>query len=155
MWVEGQLVRMEIEKRFTLEADGRLTVAYRVRRISAGPPVDLWFGVEVNLGGGDAQDPEAGLVWDGQPLARWRDQCERTGVVRGLLRDRGWGLELDWRVEPAAAVWQFPVETVSLSESGFERSYQGSGLLFHWRLRLGEGETWAATFTVASPAGKS
>jgi hypothetical protein len=40
--------------------------------------------------------------------------------------------------------WWAPVETVSNSEGGFERVYQGSGLLLSWPLALGPG----ATFTV-------
>ncbi|MGA2317744.1 MAG: alpha-amylase/4-alpha-glucanotransferase domain-containing protein [Thermodesulfobacteriota bacterium] len=33
-------------------------------------------------------------------------------------------------------LWRFPIETVSLSESGFERIFQGSCLLFYWPLDL-------------------
>ena len=33
-------------------------------------------------------------------------------------------------------LWRFPIETVSLSESGFERIFQGSCLLFYWPLEL-------------------
>ena len=41
--------------------------------------------------------------------------------------------------EPAADAWWSPIETVSNSESGFERVYQGSSLLFSWPLRLSAG----------------
>ena len=44
--------------------------------------------------------------------------------------------------EPAADAWWSPIETVSNSESGFERVYQGSSLLFSWPVRLGAGERW-------------
>jgi hypothetical protein len=40
------------------------------------------------------------------------------------------------------------VETVSLSESGFERIYQGAALLVAWPVRLRPGETWAASLRV-------
>ena len=42
--------------------------------------------------------------------------------------------------EPAGLCWA-PVETVSNSEAGFERVYQGSGLLLSWPLTLGPGES--------------
>ena len=38
-----------------------------------------------------------------------------------------------------ATVWWAPVETISNSESGFERVYQGSALVFTWPLRLAPG----------------
>jgi hypothetical protein len=41
------------------------------------------------------------------------------------------------------------VETVSLSETGFERIYQGSALLFAWPLRLLPGQTWETSLRVA------
>jgi hypothetical protein len=40
---------------------------------------------------------------------------------------------------PAARDW-YPVETVSNSEAGFERVYQGSCLTFHWPLRVASGD---------------
>ena len=36
----------------------------------------------------------------------------------------------------AASVWRFPVETVSQSEEGFEKTYQGSCILIHWIITL-------------------
>ncbi len=48
-------------------------------------------------------------------------------------------------VEPAARMTWYPVETVSNSESGFERAYQGSSLLFRWPIALGPGERQART----------
>jgi alpha-amylase len=50
---------------------------------------------------------------------------------------------------PTAASWS-PVETVSNSEAGFERIYQGSCLVFRWPLRLARGTTrsFSVTFRV-------
>ena len=39
---------------------------------------------------------------------------------------------------PQAGLWRFPLETVSQSEAGFERSYQGSVILAHWKFYLPE-----------------
>ncbi|MBI2543780.1 MAG: DUF1926 domain-containing protein [Candidatus Rokubacteria bacterium] len=42
---------------------------------------------------------------------------------------------------PAAVGWA-PVETVSLSEAGLERIFQGASLLLVWPLALEPGEDW-------------
>ena len=55
--------------------------------------------------------------------------------------------------EPAARLTWFPVETVSNSEGGFERVYQGSSLLFRWPVSLAPGEH--ATFTVSFVAAQT
>ena len=43
-------------------------------------------------------------------------------------------------------VWRLPIETVSMSESGFERVYQGSALLFLVRPALVPGVAWRGSF---------
>jgi alpha-amylase len=51
------------------------------------------------------------------------------------------GVSVEARPEPAADAWWSPIETVSNSESGFERVYQGSSLLLSWPARIEPGET--------------
>jgi len=46
------------------------------------------------------------------------------------------GVRVAARPEPAARLTWYPVETVSNSEAGFERVYQGSSLLFRWPVSL-------------------
>ena len=55
------------------------------------------------------------------------------------------GLTLDTTVTSPASAWWAPVETISNSESGFERVYQGSGLLLSWPLRLPPGASFRVT----------
>jgi alpha-amylase len=51
------------------------------------------------------------------------------------------GIAVELRPEPAADVWWSSIDTVSLSEDGFERTHQGTCLLFSWPLRLEAGQT--------------
>ena len=46
--------------------------------------------------------------------------------------------------EPAE-LWWAPVETISNSEGGFERVYQGAGILMSWPLTLAPGSTRTVT----------
>jgi alpha-amylase len=97
----------------------------------------------VNLAGGG-----------GNPAAWWRSgdgRTERTTHdVAGTMAvtatighgNDDLGLTIDTAIEPAAEVRWGPIETVSNSESGFERAYQGSALLVGWPLDLAPGERW-------------
>jgi alpha-amylase len=60
------------------------------------------------------------------------------------------GVRIETTVEPAARLTWYPVETVSNSEGGFERVYQGSSLLFRWPVSLAPSErrAFAVTFDV-------
>jgi hypothetical protein len=51
------------------------------------------------------------------------------------------------RPEPVADAWWSPIETISNSEAGFERVYQGSQLLVSWPVTLAPGETRRFTLT--------
>lgn len=59
---------------------------------------------------------------------------DSTGALSGIgelsLGNKHLGIRLGLAIEPPVAFWRFPVETISNSEAGLERLYQGSCLLF-------------------------
>lgn len=58
----------------------------------------------------------------------------------------GWlNMEVGLRFSIPAALWLFPLETISNSEGGFERLYQGTCLFARWPLDLAPGATWSVT----------
>jgi alpha-amylase len=84
----------------------------------------------------------------GNPSAWWEVEGERMAHDgRGTARDVATlsqgndyiGIAVATTVSDAAEAWWAPVETVSNSESGFERVYQGAGLLLSWPLDLAPG----------------
>ena len=78
---------------------------------------------------------------------RAHDGSGNATGVSSLGQGNDWvGVAVESRPSPAADAWWAPIETVSNSEDGFERVYQGSSLLFSWPLDLGPGAE--ATFTV-------
>ena len=85
-----------------------------------------------------------------------RPALRSRGGVQGLyaigLCDEWIGVEigLEW-VEPAHVGWG-PVETVSISEGGFERIYQGTALLITWPLGIARGREWAQRVTLTLTA---
>jgi 4-alpha-glucanotransferase len=51
-------------------------------------------------------------------------------------------VDLSLMLSPAADLWKLPIETVSNSEGGFERVYQGTSLIARWPLALDPEQTW-------------
>jgi 4-alpha-glucanotransferase len=104
-----------------------------------------------------------GLEWTltllgggGNPAAWWevdrvRTSHDSTGTAAGitaLAQGNDYvGIALATTTSEPADAWWAPVETVSNSESGFERVYQGAGLLLSWPLSLEGGAS--RTVTVA------
>jgi alpha-amylase len=69
-------------------------------------------------------------------------------AVEAFAQGNTWiGVEIATTVSEPADLWWAPVETISNSEAGFERVYQGAGLLLGWPLELTAGET--RRFTVS------
>ncbi len=65
---------------------------------------------------------------------------EAAGRKHWGMRDEWSGIQISWTLEQAARIIFYPVETVSQSEDGFEKTYQGTCLWFLWDVRLRPGE---------------
>jgi 4-alpha-glucanotransferase len=110
-----------------------------------GPAVDARIGIEwaiTMLGGG------------GNPAAWWdvggvRSAHDAAGSATDLSTigqgNDHIGLSVTTTTAPGADAWWAPIETVSNSEDGFERVYQGSALLLSWPVRLAPGQRWSRT----------
>ena len=74
-----------------------------------------------------------------------------SGVVTDALQlrivDEYLQLSLSWQAD-GAEFWRMPIETISMSEGGFERVYQGSIILLVWELKLDAGAAWQKEVTV-------
>ena len=68
-----------------------------------------------------------------------RDELQALEQQRRVL-DEWAAVEARLRWIPGAELSWGPVETVSLSEGGFERIYQGTALLLVWRLDVRPGD---------------
>jgi hypothetical protein len=138
----GERQALRVEKRLTIGGDRRSpTLALEVVVEHAGSqPVDGRLGLEWSLmllGGG--ANPAAYHEVHGERSAHDGSGAEAslTQVAAGNLAI---GIRLETTMEPPADTWWAPIETVSNSEAGFERIYQGSGQLFSWPISLQPGE---------------
>ena len=159
-WAMERLGQDRIDVR--REVDG---LVLRRRLQIGGPRLAPWLEVEVEVENrSDALFAgDLGLEWSiclsgggGNPAAYYEverghgpvrsahdgsgDLADAARIAFGNDHD---GVRVEATAEPAARITWFPVETVSNSEGGFERVYQGSSLLFRWRLDLAAGHDGA------------
>lgn len=134
--LQGQRIEVQLRKRYGMtENDPALAVAY-VLEHEAHEPAGLRFGVELNVTLLAGDDPLRYYEWPGSGHVRLRERgacedCEQFSLVDEWHRFR-----LSVHLDRAGDVWYAPIETVSQSEEGFERTYQGSALLVSWRTVL-------------------
>ena len=111
-------------------------------QLSYGGLADVEGGLELvlNLLAADAHDRYFVLPGGaGRPRLGWAGETKGDCLA---LVDEWQNLRINVRVRPEATWWILPIYTVSQSEGGFEKIYQGSSILPHWRV---EGQELRAT----------
>jgi len=139
---EGGRLPLRVEKRITVASQvPRLTAAYRLR--NPGPdPLDLRFGVETVWA---VTDPNAAVWIDGQE-ALAREVRTMPGANEVRFTDWDWRGQVSMRVS-GPEVWTHPLDTVSNSEAGFERIFQGLVCVCVWPLHLDPQQIWETVVT--------
>ena len=138
---DGEKTPIRVEKRFVLSQNrSALKTAYRIL-YGGSERKKTNFGVEfnINLMAGDAPDRYYKIpnhLLDDRKLA---SMGASEDVSEVFLVDEWNEMEIALRASKQGRLWRFPVETISLSENGFEKIFQGSCLLFYWPLELQRG----------------
>ncbi len=114
------IVELELHHRGTEPVEARLGLELGVHLLGGGGNPSAWYDVRGERCAHDSSGEATGL--------------DAIGYGNDWV-----GIAVTARPEPAADAWWSPIETVSNSESGFERVYQGSALLMSWRVRLEPG----------------
>ena len=100
--------------------------------------LSLWWGIELNLTLLAGNDPDRFYEIPNKKTKRQpMDIMDSVSEINGLnLVDRATGFKtvLSW-AQPAL-LWRFPIETVSSSESGIEKTYQGSCIMPSWKIDI-------------------
>ncbi len=132
---------MRVTKTISVGGDRRtstLSLEVTVQNQGAGP-LETTLALEwatTMLGGGG--NPAAYYLLDGERVPH-DSAGSRTSLGELRSGNELVGLDVETRVDPPAETWISPIETVSNSEAGFERVYQGSSLVFSWPLVLSPG----------------
>jgi alpha-amylase len=99
---------------------------------------------------GDA--PDRYVTWEDAAGGARRDILASRGIMPGAgavrlvdewLGFRGAVTTLAGQATPASAIWRDAIETVSQSEGGYERVYQGTVIAPVWDVNLADGDAAA------------
>ncbi|MDP4199336.1 MAG: DUF1926 domain-containing protein [Bacteroidota bacterium] len=128
--------------------DGQIIVTYRLTNESP-EPVRLCFASEWAFNLLAPTAPDRYFESNGVRLAE--PQMNSSGSTQGghlRLVDEYLRLAIALHAPSASQIIRFPIETVSTSESGFERIFQGSILMPIWTIDLPGNKKWKAEMTV-------
>jgi 4-alpha-glucanotransferase len=129
---------INVENPGNLEASFELAVEWNINLMGGGHNPDAWYETPR----GDAASRVAHDLPGSLPGTH--------GIAFGNNYE---GVRIEAAIEPAADLTWYPVETISNSDNGFERVYQGSALFFRWPVTLAPAES--RTFTMSLVAAQT
>jgi len=123
----GDVHRLKVAKTVSIRPESQdIEIEYKITNLDTRE-FEPWFGVEFNY---SLKDPHLNRIG------------EAHGLTNININDQWFGVKIDFEFSKAADFWYFPIETVSDSEQGLERTYQELSLLFHWKFKLAPGASW-------------
>jgi alpha-amylase len=133
-----------INKSLQLDRESGTIVAHINMTNDSDTTLPLRFASEWTFGmlAGDAKD----RYYESPCVEIKNKKMNSTGEIRDAselsLVDEWTGFSIVFKTEKPCTFWRTSIETVSLSEAGFERVYQGSIIFALWDFSLNPGETW-------------
>ncbi len=150
LWRDGRRRPLVLEKEFRLEG-ARLSVRYRLEN-PGSDRLSFRLGVESTFGVSAPDAPDRYYEGEEGKLGRFGLTAALEGRRFVTLCDewRRFRVRLDWREK--ASLRLFPIYTVSQSEAGFERVFQGAVVmpLFDVELEPGESRAFSIDLEVST-----
>jgi len=138
LWRPGGVVDLRLLKRFTFDNDsGIVDVVYEISAPS-DKTVEVNFAIENNFNMQAGHDKNRYVLVDGQ---RHDDSYLDSAVshqtaLSYAMVDESQGIALALASQIPCQLWHLPIFTVSLSEGGFEKVYQGTTFVNRFSLKL-------------------
>lgn len=146
--LSGQVWPVQVEKTLSyLPQSGEIRFDYRLLN-SGESLLAVMFAVEFNINFLAGQAPDRYYTVPGLELteSNLSSRGELPQVEQFGLVDEWLGISTRFNFTQPVKLWRMPLETVSQSEDGMERVYQGSTLLPAWQLDLEPGEAHSLSF---------
>jgi alpha-amylase len=140
IYQNGLSVQLAFRKEMQMLPTGQLIVRYS---LATDQPMTVRFVIEQNLTFQAGHSDDRFVLINGSVAdPKWLDgRSENLGVRSVALVDEWQGAAVEGTVNLSAELWRFPLFSVSQSEGGFEKVYQGTTLLLSWILDLSPTET--------------
>jgi alpha-amylase len=128
---------MSLRKKIDLSETSRISVDYLIKGVFEG-----LFAVEMNL---SLLGSPFALIKAGDKTLQIRSTAVHENIRDFVVEDTFLNLALKFGFSEDIHLWHYPVETISLSEQGVERLYQGTSFLFVVPLQCRDKKTLAFT----------
>ena len=140
VWYHGRQEQIALTKKMNFfNNEGKIITEYTITKHSS-KTINLWFGIEFNFGlqAGHAED-RFYYSQNGALKEKYLDSKAIMENARFIgMKDLWRGLDIQIETDRESSIWRFPIETISLSEAGFEKVYQSSVIFPNWKINLNQ-----------------
>ena len=136
VWVEDENVPVYVKKDITFHKEGML-INYEIINLGKNL-ISVWFASEFNFSFSNSDDFQCHYYIPEITLENnlFSSSGKTPEISQFGMEDKYYGLDINLTFNFPCSVWYFPIETVSLSEGGMEKRYQGSAVLPNWKIKL-------------------
>jgi len=152
----GEELPVRMQKKFKLVSSRpEIGVNYRIKNLSKSE-INCYLAVENNFSLLASDSPDRLIVIPTENIRqeRFKDVITAIGISKFYLYDgylkRNFGIISD----KIFNLWHYPVETVSQSEDGFERTYQGSAFILVYDLSIRPDEEFSFSISLVEEEAK-
>ena len=132
VWIGNNSYQLKITKKFVVDdSQSCISCSYEIKNLS-NTKIDLWFLSELNM-----------LVFNQQQNI---SQEVETDCYKIFDEVKKFGVEI--KSDQKKLFWIFPIETISLSEAGFERTFQGVCIAINSKFSLQKEEIYTTKIIV-------
>jgi alpha-amylase len=148
--IGGEELPIRIQKKFKLVSSRpELSVSYKIKNCSRSE-IDCYLAIENNLSLLAADSPDRLIVIPTENVRyeRFKEVMTAIGISKFYLYDGYLKRNFVIVSDKIFNLWHYPVETVSQSEDGFERTYQGSAFILVYDLSLKPDEEFSFSISL-------
>ncbi|MDI6808459.1 MAG: DUF1926 domain-containing protein [Candidatus Eisenbacteria bacterium] len=146
----GEKRRLEVMKRIFVDASHPFVRAEYELLNRSQEALNLRFGIEFNFTFPEDSAGKRIIKISGDRETTFDLQTSGVSAIANgfVIQPSSGHPALELALEIPAGLWRFPVETVSLSESGLERVFQCSSVMPLWEIAIPPGEIWQTELTL-------
>ncbi|MDO8734558.1 MAG: DUF1926 domain-containing protein, partial [Elusimicrobiota bacterium] len=140
LWTENGSLPFQVIKSVSLSKSD-IIVGYKITNNSS-KECEIWFGSEFNFSFSNPDDENCFYKMENRKEKFSAKTCfEKTSLLK--MSDKNLGINLNFTSSDLFDFWVFPIWTISLSEGGFEKTYQGSSVTPNKKFFLKSKETFS------------
>ena len=148
IWIGDKFLPLTLKKDvMVFRGEDILKVDYSFKNTSY-TDYNIWFGTEFNFSLFERDNPKKYLLYPDGKRSFFNQVYEKKELEEFTIYDEVLGLKINFFFDIPIMLWHYPVDTVSQSEAGFERTFQALGILVSIKKDLSKNEIFSLSFNI-------